>query len=736
MELLLLSNSLSQTKNYMKYLFLEYSINKIKSLVIVFFIIANLSYSQTNCRQQTLVIKTGFDFSANSLLPENNQDLNWVIVQDINNSTIEPRPVIRETQNALFSCPPGAVTFHPPSWGEINNWSCGSYTATCASVSAAPCAAWAGLGGPPPGLDYDLPIIANYSFCIAPGSSLNSISLNFGIAADDYAKVCLNGIFVGNSNSRSNFNFFAVNQTSFPNIFHTGVNVISVSFYNLGNGPVYFNFEGTLVSSIPNSNMFSTVYCCNNKSGICGFKFLDENANGVFDSGETKIPNWPIALKDLFGNIVSGTYTDVYGNYSFLSVAPGQYVVEELNQLGFYQTFPSTNFYSLNLIAGQFATNINFGNKIVNSCSTIENFSVINFSTDPCTKVEYTTSIVNPFGFPLSANFDFGDGSPNVNANIVSSYSNTHTYSVSGTYFLTMTVTGPGTCVTTSTQTINVTCPPAPCPTAIGAAYQTDICNPALVGGCEGKCKNISGTLQINTGNNANYSVSMNFGDGSQAQNYPGTITGVTFTHNYPAGTYTVTANISGPGHCFSTYTFVTNIICEPPPCSDCIGSFAPIPDSTYIISAWVKEANATVSTTNYTHAKIEVSFYTAITSQPGSTSVGTPVIASPSGLIIDGWQKIEQKFKIPAAAAALKIDLKTIGEDANFDDIRVFPYNGSIKSYVYDPKTMRLMAELDERNYATFYEYDEEGKLIRVKKETEKGIMTIKESRNSSPVK
>jgi hypothetical protein len=41
-------------------------------------------------------------------------------------------------------------------------------------------------------------------------------------------------------------------------------------------------------------------------------------------------------------------------------------------------------------------------------------------------------------------------------------------------------------------------------------------------------------------------------------------------------------------------------------------------------------------------------------------------------------------------------------------------------------------MAELDENNFATFYEYDDEGSLVRVKKETERGIMTIKENRSS----
>jgi hypothetical protein len=54
------------------------------------------------------------------------------------------------------------------------------------------------------------------------------------------------------------------------------------------------------------------------------------------------------------------------------------------------------------------------------------------------------------------------------------------------------------------------------------------------------------------------------------------------------------------------------------------------------------------------------------------------------------------------------------------------------MKSYAYDPITLRLMAEMDENNYASFYEYDQEGNLMRVKKETENGISTLKESRSS----
>jgi len=47
----------------------------------------------------------------------------------------------------------------------------------------------------------------------------------------------------------------------------------------------------------------------------------------------------------------------------------------------------------------------------------------------------------------------------------------------------------------------------------------------------------------------------------------------------------------------------------------------------------------------------------------------------------------------------------------------------------VYDPVTLRLSAELIETIYATFMNMMKRG-LIRVKKETERGIMTLKETK------
>jgi hypothetical protein len=87
--------------------------------------------------------------------------------------------------------------------------------------------------------------------------------------------------------------------------------------------------------------------------------------------------------------------------------------------------------------------------------------------------------------------------------------------------------------------------------------------------------------------------------------------------------------------------------------------------------------------------------------------------------------------FVLPSVAAEFTLQLQGSGT-IYIDDIRIHPFDGQMKSYAYDPSSQRLWAELDENNFATFYEYDDEGILIRVKKETERGIMTIRETRSS----
>lgn len=158
--------------------------------------------------------------------------------------------------------------------------------------------------------------------------------------------------------------------------------------------------------------------------------------------------------------------------------------------------------------------------------------------------------------------------------------------------------------------------------------------------------------------------------------------------------------------------------------CYQCIPSFSPTPSEKYVLSAWVKETNLTNPVT-YNNAGIALAF-------PGAETEEGPFKAQ--GGIIDGWQRIESEFTVPEGATSIIIKLVNQGTaDVFFDDVRIHPYHSNMKSFVYDPISLRLMAELDENNYATFYEYDEEGALIRVKKETERGLVTIQESRNNT---
>lgn len=144
-----------------------------------------------------------------------------------------------------------------------------------------------------------------------------------------------------------------------------------------------------------------------------------------------------------------------------------------------------------------------------------------------------------------------------------------------------------------------------------------------------------------------------------------------------------------------------------------------------YLVSGWVKEDRASSIVGGYS-SSIDVSFGGGETHTASFTPVGN---------IIDGWQRIEGVFEIPASATDIKVALvKGANATASyFDDIRFHREDGNMKSFVYDPITKRLMAELDENNFATFYEYDKEGGLVRVKKETQKGIYTIQETRSSN---
>jgi hypothetical protein len=223
--------------------------------------------------------------------------------------------------------------------------------------------------------------------------------------------------------------------------------------------------------------------------------------------------------------------------------------------------------------------------------------------------------------------------------------------------------------------------------------------------------------------NEVTFSVKNPSGDNTYSWNFGDGTTGVgkNVSHVYDEATdYSVQLVTKGTCDCGSENTVdISFVLCEK--CIECIPSFSPEPGHKYTLSAWVKED--VVGVANYENAYIELDFRDANTIGP----------IKATGNIIDGWQRIEFSFVVPNTATDITVRLKNAGSgNVFFDDIRIHPFNSNMKSFVYDPLTLRLQAELDENNYATIYEYDEEGALVRVKKETERGVKTINETRQN----
>jgi hypothetical protein len=162
-----------------------------------------------------------------------------------------------------------------------------------------------------------------------------------------------------------------------------------------------------------------------------------------------------------------------------------------------------------------------------------------------------------------------------------------------------------------------------------------------------------------------------------------------------------------------------------------------------YQITGWVynqslTNINTTVNSNNLPNCKVK--FVNTRIYNPSSTTNTTDlVVAYPEGPSINGWKRFVATFEIPQfnnefVGAMLLIELSS-GTPTNvvyFDDLRISPLNSTMKHYVYNNKR-EVIGILDENNYATYYKYNSQGQLILVRRETEKGVVTVKENRKSN---
>jgi PKD repeat protein len=147
----------------------------------------------------------------------------------------------------------------------------------------------------------------------------------------------------------------------------------------------------------------------------------------------------------------------------------------------------------------------------------------------------------------------------------------------------------------------------------------------------------------------------------------------------------------------------------------------------TYWASAWVSVGNPQLPTPDMGP---NLGLTIALKTKNGSPAPGfTPVELVPNGVVIEGWKQVKGRFVCPANELVLELTFKHGASTAWYDDLRIHPENGNMKSYVYDVNDFRLKAILDEENFASLFYYDAEGNLYLTKKETKEGIKTLTEN-------
>lgn len=243
-----------------------------------------------NCTVSQLNLSTGYDRVTNSLYPNESYDAKWKLVLSPLTGLNVPRPAAVVSNQA------------PGSWTDMS----GSKWLNPLLVAHAP----GGAGypnNPEPQAAYEF----ETQFCICDNNSL--VNLNFSVLADDSAGIYLDGIPIPVVNGP--INYVTPRVINHLVVLNAGVHRLKLRMRNLGGSPLGVNLSG----GITGSNIKSPG-CCDSTSCITGVKFFDYNRNGVKESNEPLMKNWPIYLN----GSSTPLYTDSYGQYTFCSLNGSQ----------------------------------------------------------------------------------------------------------------------------------------------------------------------------------------------------------------------------------------------------------------------------------------------------------------------------------------------------------------------------------------------------------------------------
>jgi hypothetical protein len=151
--------------------------------------------------------------------------------------------------------------------------------------------------------------------------------------------------------------------------------------------------------------------------------------------------------------------------------------------------------------------------------------------------------------------------------------------------------------------------------------------------------------------------------------------------------------------------------------------------DRIYIAKVWVHK-------TSPENAALNIQL--TGTTGSGALSVTKTVIKSdPLNVIVNDWILMSAEIVVPAdfiltsthSMSVYLTNASGTSGNAYFDDLSFHPKDAVITGNVYNDKTGLLVAQLDNENFATLYDYDEAGRIVATYKEYSGGTKKVTSS-------
>lgn len=275
------------------------------------------------CDDQSEILNTGWDPRLSSTIALSDPDGWWVVIEDPDPNTSEPRPAT-VIANPATRKQPRSEWISADQLGRVRRT--GQY-------------------------------VFQRCFCL-DADDLPKANMRLTLWAADEAMAFLNGNLIGVTPSRSYAQPNPLTITASD--FRAGLNCVQVV---VTGGPTGFPLGPQAGFNLTGDVTAGSDLCCEG-GAICGVNFRDNNGNGVMDAGEQLLAGWTIVLRDDQGTVVRTTVTDENGAYCFHRLPPGRYRVSEILQPNWRQTAPPPpGIHHVDLRPKQSALHRDFGNR-------------------------------------------------------------------------------------------------------------------------------------------------------------------------------------------------------------------------------------------------------------------------------------------------------------------------------------------------------------------------------------